>query len=166
MLFANVTDRGGRIMGRDYRILPLAAAGAIGFAVGTSWASKRTRDTSFGKLDVRAHNVAPQSSREAPHQLPPPPGASSTRMTEPIEPLSQEVLKRRIIEVFPAGYLTMIAIIQGVALGAAIIATQQQLLDQRSAINRLTVGSQALAVFVAIVIITHRYLILTIDDRW
>jgi len=87
-------------------------------------------------------------------------------MTDTIEPLSSEVLKRRVVEIFPAGYLTIIAIIQGVALGAAIVTTQQQLLDQRSTTNRFTVEAQALAVFVAIVVITHRYLVLTIDDRW
>jgi hypothetical protein len=87
-------------------------------------------------------------------------------MTNTIEPLSPDVLKRRIIEVFPAGYLTMIAIIQGVALGVAIVTTQQQLLDQRGTISRYTVAAQALAVFAAIVVITHRYLILTIVDRW
>lgn len=166
MLFANVTGRGESIMRRDDKILPVAAAGAVGFAAGISWASKRIRDTSSGKLGLGDHDVAPRLPEEAPrHQLPPM-AASPTRMTESIEPLTPDVLRRRIVEVFPAGYLTMIAIIQGVALGAAIVTTQQQLLDQRSTINRLTVGAQALAVFVAIVVITHRYLILTIDDRW
>jgi hypothetical protein len=137
---------------QDYKILPVVAAGAIGFATGISWASKKIR--------------IPQSSDGASrHQLPasmPPP----TPTTGTIEPFSAGVLKRRIIEVFPAGYLTMIAIIQGVALGAAIVTTQQQLHDQPGTINRFTVVSQALSVFVAIVVITHRYLILTIDDRW
>jgi hypothetical protein len=150
----------------DYKILPVAAAGAIGFATGISWASQRIRKKSFDELRLRDRNVTSQSSRGASrHQLPPSMTQSSP-MTEILEPFSPDVLKRRIVEVFPAGYLTMIAIIQGVALGAAIVTTQQQLQDQRGTINRFTVVSQALTVFVAIVVITHRYLILTIDDRW
>jgi hypothetical protein len=150
----------------DYKILPVAAAGAVGFATGISWASKRIRKKSFDELRLRDRDVAPQSSGGAPrHQLPPS-STPSTRVTGTIEPFSPDVPKRRIVEVFPAGYLTMIAIIQGVALGAAIVTTQQQLQDQRGTINRFTVVSQALAVFVAIVVITHSYLILTIDDRW
>lgn len=153
-------------MRKNYKILPVAAAGAIGFATGISWASTRIRKRSADRLRPRNHNVTPQSPGGAPrHQLQSL-MTSSTRMTETIEPFSPDVLKRRIVEVFPAGYLTMISIVQGVALGAAIVTTQQQLQDQQGTINRLTVVSQALAVFVSIVVITHRYLILTIDDRW
>ena len=153
-------------MRHDYKILPVTAAGAIGFATGISWASKRIRKKSFDKSRLGDQNVTPQSPGGAPQRQSLPLMTSSSRMTEPIEPFSPDVLKRRIVEIFPAGYLTMIAIIQGVALGVTIVTTQQQLQDQRATINRFTVAAQALAVFVAIVVITHRYLILTIDDRW
>jgi hypothetical protein len=82
-----------------------------------------------------------------------------------VESFSPAVLRRRAAEVFPAGYLTLIAIIQGVALGTAIVATQQQLLSQHGTLERLTVEAQALGVFMAIVIITHRYLVLTVNAR-
>ena len=89
-------------MRRDYKILPVAAAGAVGFAAGISWASKRIRNTSFGKLGLSDHNVVPQTSGGArQNQLPPPLANSPTRMTETIEPFSPDVLKRRIVEVFP-----------------------------------------------------------------
>ena len=109
--------------------------------------------------------VSQPSGEAAQYQLSPVP-TSSSDMEETLEPLSPDILKRRIEEVFPAGYLTIIAIIQGVALGAAIVTTQQQLINQRGTVNRLTVVAQALAVFAAIVVITHRYLILTINNRW
>lgn len=156
-------------MRRDYKLRHAAAVGAMGFAAGIFWASRKARDTSFGKLSLGGHDAAPRSlGEELRHQLPPMAASPTTpaKMIEPLEPLTPDVLKRRIVEVFPDGYLTIIAIIQGVALGVAIVATQQQMLDHRGIINRLVVGAQALAVFMAIVIITHRYLILTIDDRW
>ena len=91
---------------------------------------------------------------------------SSIRITADSDSSPPDVIRRRVGEVFPAGYLTIISIIQGVALGAAIATTQQQLLNQRSTVDRLTLEVQALTVFVAIVVITHRHFILTVNSSW
>jgi hypothetical protein len=141
-------------------------AAVIGFAVGASWRHMRARNTAHGQPVPVDHDVVFQSSAPPSENQLSPSTSSSTRMTDDVESFSPDLLKRRVGEVFPAGYLTIISIIQGVALGAAIVTTQQQLLDQRSTIDRLTVGVQAFAVFVAIVVITHRYFVLTVNARW
>ncbi len=143
----------------------VAVAAVIGFAVGASWTHMRARDTESSGLSLGDHDVAFQPG-PAPEQRLPQPASSPTRLALAIEPLSPDVLMRRVADVFPAGYLTIIAIIQGVALGAAIVTSQQQLLGQRGIIDDLIVEVQALGVFAAIVIITHRYFVLTVNSRW
>lgn len=83
-----------------------------------------------------------------------------------IDPLNKNLLKERISDLFPAGYLTLIAIVQGVALVVLLEEIKQEVFTGPSILHRLTAASQALGVFTAIVIITHRYFLLTALDRW
>jgi hypothetical protein len=83
-----------------------------------------------------------------------------------IEPLTADHLRRRIIDTFSSGYLTVIAIIQGVALGILLTTAQSHFSKQTTLVGHLAVISQALATFAAIVIVTHQYLILTALVRW
>lgn len=154
-------------MSNNYGVRFVAAAAVIGFAAGASWKHLRAMSVIHGEPQPERYDRASQPAAPAPWpQLSPSAKRSTPTPTDAIEPFSPDVLKRRVLEVFPAGYLTIIAIIQGVALGAAIVATQQQLLNQQHTIDRFTIGAQAAAVFVAIVVITHRYLILTVNARW
>jgi transposase len=83
-----------------------------------------------------------------------------------INQLNSELLKERISDLFSGGYLTLIAIVQGVTLTILLEAVKHEVLTGQSAIHRLTAASQALGVFTAIVIITHRYFLLTAASRW
>lgn len=64
-------------------------------------------------------------------------------------------------EVFPVGYMTALAIIQGVALGFLLTSAQAQFLEHSATRHRIMIGMQALAVFIIIVVVTHRYMALT-----
>jgi hypothetical protein len=75
-------------------------------------------------------------------------------------------LKDRISDLFPGGYLTLIAIVQGVALVILLEEVKQEVFTGESVLHRLTAASHALGVFTAIVIITHRYFLLTAIYRW
>jgi hypothetical protein len=83
-----------------------------------------------------------------------------------IEPLSRELLRHRIADTFSGGYLTVIAIIQGVALGILLSTTQHQFSEKTTLASHLMVAGQGLATFAAIVIVTQQYLILAALVRW
>jgi hypothetical protein len=84
-----------------------------------------------------------------------------------LEPLSAEVLKERTVEIFPVGYLTLMAIIQGAAFATLFLTIQQERLfaDKWSLHTWLGLG-QSLATGLTIVIVTHEYLLLTLMARW
>lgn len=58
---------------------------------------------------------------------------------------------------FPAGYLTALAIIQGVALGILLTNTQGRWPLYPGPLYHLMISAQALGVFSAITVVTHRY---------
>lgn len=78
-----------------------------------------------------------------------------------ISPRGEEEIESRMKEVFPAGYMTALAIIQGVALGFLLTTAQAQFLQHSTLRYRVMIGTQALAVFIIIVVVTHRYMTLT-----
>ena len=83
-----------------------------------------------------------------------------------IDQLNSDLLKERISDLFSGGHLTLIAIVQGVAFTILLEEVRHEVFTGQSAIHRLTAASQALGVFSAIVIITHRYFLLTAASRW
>ena len=73
-----------------------------------------------------------------------------------LETLTTEILRKRTVDIFPAGYLTVMAIIQGVALGL--------LLEQLLGVGGVFVSphpviliSQGIASFLAIVVASYEY---------
>lgn len=80
-----------------------------------------------------------------------------------LEMLDDETLRRRTVDIFPAGYLTVMAIIQGVALGLLV----QQLVGRvfGSAHPAILIGEGA-ANFLAIVVASYEYLWFTTIMRW
>lgn len=84
-----------------------------------------------------------------------------------IEPLSAKVLKTRVVEIFPVGYLTLMAIIQGAAYAALFITIQQDgLLAHGWTLHAWLALVQSLATGLTVVIVTHEYLLLTVVVRW
>ena len=84
-----------------------------------------------------------------------------------LEPLSAGVLKERTVEIFPVGYLTLMAIIQGAAFATLFLTIQQEKIFADSWSPHTWLGLvQSLATGLTIVIVTHEYLLLTLMVRW
>jgi hypothetical protein len=86
--------------------------------------------------------------------------------TAAFSPLTTEVLKARVIELFPTGYLTLMAIIQGAAFGLLFLSVTQRLTPFMWSAHTAMVLTQAFATVLTIVIVTQEYLLLTVGVRW
>jgi hypothetical protein len=75
------------------------------------------------------------------------------------DPAINPILEHRIESVFPAIYMTVLAIIQGVGLGILLAKAQQQWTGHAAALYHVMIGTQTIAVFVAIIVVTHRYML-------
>src|SRR5215469_15341018 len=76
------------------------------------------------------------------------------------------VLLRRIEDNFATGYQTMTAIIQGVALVALVTTSAHAVFGTTSGSQVAIAASQAVAVFVIIIITTDQYFQLAASTRW
>ena len=85
---------------------------------------------------------------------------------EIIEQLTIPLLRQRIGDIYREGYLTVLAIIQGVALAVLISDAQSQWVNHSESSYRVRVVAQAVALLAAIVVTTHRYMLLTVLGRW
>jgi hypothetical protein len=83
-----------------------------------------------------------------------------------LDPLDKDSLRGRMSELFPLGYLTLMAIVQGVALVELIDSVDNKVFSSHTDVHRPMAAAQALAVLGGIVIITHRYFLLTALTRW
>lgn len=123
-----------------------------------------------GQRSVRAGQGAEDSdASSATSASAGPPASIEENASNPyvaLEPLSKYRLKKRMSELFPTGYLTLMAIVQGVALVELLDGVKHEVFSSLPYLHRLTAAVQALAVLAAIVIITHRYFLLTVLARW
>jgi hypothetical protein len=97
------------------------------------------------------------------------PGIDADETSAPgvLQPLTAAVLKARVIEIFPVGYLTLMAIIQGAAFGLLFVAIGQgHFFGTRWSPDTWLALTQAFATGLTIVIVTHQYLLLTVVVRW
>lgn len=95
------------------------------------------------------------------------PPDEKTMRAQAIEPLSSTVLRKRAIEIFPIGYLTLIAIIQGAVFGLLVVTASAKLTEHhRQFLVILAVVAQSLTVFTAIIVVTQLYVQLTVLVRW
>ena len=83
-----------------------------------------------------------------------------------IEPLTLAGLGQRVGDVYREGYLTVLAIIQGVAFGILLTDAEGQWVRHADPLYRAKVVMQAAAVLIAIIVVTHRYILLTVIGRW
>jgi hypothetical protein len=83
-----------------------------------------------------------------------------------LEPLSQEVLINRSSEAFPIAYLSLISIIQSVALGILLTETVTILSGSSAIDETIAVASRAAVLFGFLVIISYEYLWFIGILRW
>jgi len=90
-------------------------------------------------------------------------GAAEPR---PPDPAGLRVLRDRISDNFATGYQTMTAIIQGVALVVLVTASAHAVFGTASSSEVATAASQAVAVFVIIIVTTDQFFQLAAATRW
>jgi len=83
-----------------------------------------------------------------------------------LEPLSAAKLKGRVIDIFPIGYLTLMAIIQAAAFGLLLNAMPPLLSRHLWSFHAWMALTQSFATGLTVVIVTHEYLLLTVVVRW
>ena len=92
-------------------------------------------------------------------------------LTATIGALSPDLLRDRISETFSGGYMALLAIIQGVALGALVTTLYSRIFAclhlKRSGVLGVTnLALQAAGTFVAIIIVTEQYFLFVRLVRW
>ena len=117
--------------------------------------TRRVCGIGFGRPAMVSVGAGKSAAR---HHSPPSPGA--------LEPLSAAVLKRRVIEIFPIVYSTLMAIIQGAAFGLLFLSVVPQFLNHAWSLDTATLLTQAFATGLTLVIVTHEYLLLVMVGRW
>ena len=127
----------------------LIAAALVGFIVG---AEVRSNDKER-KSGTPARSASEDNARHGESAL------------DALEPLDPNLLRKRISDIFSAGYLTLVAIIQGVAFGV-VLSTARHAVFSGPVDSRLTSLAQTLAVLVAIIVVTNQYFLLTEMVRW
>lgn len=109
------------------------------------------RRTGRGQPGHAGHAVLPERPPESP------PGGA-------LEALTPDELKRRIVDLFPIAYLTLISIIQAFPLFTAFSAMIQ--ISGASLSAEVTKATQAFAVILAAAIVTDEYVLLPLIVRW
>jgi hypothetical protein len=113
---------------------------------------------------LRGHAETPRSDEAAG----PATGAAQHGTAERVstDPFSMSVLFSRIEDNFATGYQTMTAIIQGVALVVLVTTSAHAVFGGGSVSEVATAASQAVAVFVVIIVTTDQFFQLTAATRW
>lgn len=90
-------------------------------------------------------------------------------LTATIGALSPDLLRDRISETFSGGYMALLAIIQGVALGALVTTLYSRMSGHTSSapgLSETNLALQAAGTFVAIIIVTEQYFLFVRLVRW
>lgn len=129
-------------------------------------------DKTTDGLSATAPDTPDQTSPSAPNSvtLPSQPSVSyrAPRVRESLfEPITSELLRRRRLDLFSGGYLTFIAIIQGVGMVVLVERAMAVLTDDiHTGWLRVTVAGQVGSNFLALVIVTYLYLRFTAVLAW
>jgi hypothetical protein len=84
-----------------------------------------------------------------------------------LQPLERnDVLRDRTSDTFPAGYLTIISIIQGVALATLLSSAVPAIFHRASTAHSLAVAGRTAMLLAAIIIVSYEYLWFTTLMRW
>jgi hypothetical protein len=83
-----------------------------------------------------------------------------------LDPLTTPALRRRTSDTFPTGYLTIIAIIQGVALGIWVSSVIPLVLSTGDVAVRISIAGEGIAGFASILIVSYQYIWFSTVMRW
>ncbi|WP_422733907.1 hypothetical protein ACN26Y_28710 [Micromonospora sp. WMMD558] len=83
-----------------------------------------------------------------------------------LEPLRQQILRKRSIEIFPQGYLMNISIIQGVALSVLVVETVKALTRDDKPLPILPTVAQSSLTLACLIIVSYEYLWFSTVMRW
>jgi hypothetical protein len=86
--------------------------------------------------------------------------------TGALEPMAAQILIRRTSDLFPAVYLTIIAIIQGVALVTLLTTALPLVIGKEAPHERVMIVGQSLAGLTSIVVVSYEYIWFTTMMRW
>jgi hypothetical protein len=89
---------------------------------------------------------------------------ANTPSLRALEPLDPKVLARRAVELTPVGYLTIVSIIQAVAL--SFLATNIFTMWDQNQSQKVLATVQSLALFILLVFVFHFYVSMTMFLRW
>jgi hypothetical protein len=128
--------------------------GAVGAVAGATAARQGARKAAAPRVGVRSPATAPVIADH---------GFSSPAA---LEQLSGAVMRKRVIEIFPVVYLTLMAIIQGAAFGILFLTVAMHFPKPAWSLHAATVYTESFATCLAILIVTHEYLLLTVVVRW
>jgi hypothetical protein len=136
----------------QWQIESIAFAALIGVVIGLAWRRPTAPTASAPAAQPDASGVEE------------PPAAYSHRAV--LDPLTADVLVRRTSDTFPSGYLTLIAIIQGVALGIWLTSALPLILGSPDALHRIAVLGECVAGLSTILIVSYQYLWFSTVMRW
>jgi hypothetical protein len=143
-------------MARESKWCAAVFAVLAGVFLGATLARQRDREMPGGSPPVLEDGPRPGMDADSEDAVP-----------AAIEPLSAGLLKTRVVDIFPVGYLTLMAIIQGAAFAALFITIQQDgLFAHGWTLHAWLALSQSLATGLTVAIVTHEYLLLKVVVRW
>ncbi len=152
----------------------MAFASGIGFAIGAQLRLRPGKQCDAGNREDNydcklSTNKSPSQSAEQSQERNSGQG-NATRARGSLNPLSRALLLERTSETFSGGYMTLLAIIQGVAL-AALVTTLYDRISVRhfssaSALSHANLALQACATLAGIIIVTEQYFLFVRIIRW
>jgi|ERR1700733_6896130 len=134
---------------------------ATAFALGAAAAATifKARSDRRRKSEHKSACATPDTDYRNRIEVPPIPGNA-------LEPLNTDVLVKRSVEAFPAGYLLLISIIQSVTLGLLLTAAVTLLAKPITPVHFIAIVSKTATLFGALVIISYEYLWFVVMMRW
>ncbi|WP_433308761.1 hypothetical protein ACQP0U_18715 [Micromonospora sp. CA-269861] len=133
------------------------------FSVVTAYFASRY----FGEPDaVNADAVAPVDNMHAAADSGSGVTSTSAKSKRILQPLDQQILRLRSIEIFPQGYLMNISIIQGVALSVLVVETVNTLRRDNDPLPMVPTLAQSSLTLACLIIVSYEYLWFSTIMRW
>ncbi|MEU8128934.1 hypothetical protein AB0B68_17095 [Micromonospora sp. NPDC049049] len=144
--------------------IPVAALVLVAaFSVMTAYCASRY----FGEADVVDTTTVPLVDNNlAAVESSPDTTSTAGKRKRILQPLDQQILRKRSIEIFPQGYLMNISIIQGVALSVLVVETVNTLRRDTDPLPLLPTLAQSSLTLACLIIVSYEYLWFSTVMRW